>query len=97
MSFDVVVRGLVEKMIDQQLSKQNLALMHKMFEALRPAVKNREDAIFGYIVGWTGASITQIISIILKRSPTQEENEEIVKALHTRIFEIKSRIHETFT
>ena len=97
MSFDVVIRGVVEKIIDQQLTEENLALMHTLFESLRPAVKNREDAIFGYIIGWTSASILQTIVIILKRNPTQEEYQEIVNALHTRILTIKSRIHETFT
>ena len=98
MSFDLVtLRGLVEKIIDEQLAKENLANMHAMFEALKPAVKNRDDAIFGYIIGWSTASIYRMVTAILNRGLTQEEINEVAGTVTRRSLEIKHKIMETFT
>ena len=98
MSFDLVnLRGLVEKIIDTQLDKRNLATTHRFFEVLKPVVSNRVDAVFGYIIGQVYANCTYVFTLLLKREATQEEVDEIANAISKRFFEIKSRINETFT
>lgn len=98
MSVDIItLRGYLEKMIDLQLSKENLVSMHTMFEALRPAVSNRESAIFGYIVGRLVASVWSVIYTIAKRELTQEETKEVVETILRRSLEIRNRIMETST
>lgn len=98
MSFDLAtLRGIVEKTIDMQITNENLASMHTLFEALGPAVKNREDAIFGYILGWTTASIHQLVTTIVDRGLNQKEIEEVAGTITMRSSEIKHKIMETFT
>lgn len=48
MSFDLEFRGFVEKLIDSQLTAENLARNHKFFESLKPVVADRRDAIFWF-------------------------------------------------
>ena len=98
MSFDLVIlRGMVEKIIDTQLDKKNLANTHRFFEVLKPVVSNRVDAVFGYIVGQIHGNCSGLFSSLLKREATQEEVDEIANAIIKRFFEIKSKINETFT
>ena len=87
----------MEKIIDRQLNKQNLAITHKLFEAMKPAVSNRVDAVLGYILGWVYADTFNLFTSILKREPKQEEINEVGNAISKRLLEIKGRINETFT
>ena len=80
-----------------QLSKENLVSMHTMFEALRPAVSNRESAIFGYIVGFLISSAWQLVHTVAKRTLTQEEIHEVTSIILRRGLEIRSKIMETST
>ena len=51
---------------------------------------------FGYILGYVFGR-TEGLFIALKKQPTAEELDKIVKSITKRIFEIKSRIHKTNT
>jgi hypothetical protein len=93
----ITLRGLLEKTIDEQLTEQPLATAHELFEALRPAVSKREDAIFGYIVGWTTATVYSLYTRIVNRPFTQEEINEVAGTITRRSLEIKHRIMETST
>jgi hypothetical protein len=93
----ITLRGLLEKMIDDQLSEQRLVRTHQVFEALRPAVSKREDAIFGYIIGWTTASIFDLFTKLVNRPFTDEEMNEVVETIRRRSLEIRNRIMETST
>lgn len=94
--FDILVRGFVEKIIDDQLSEENLAKNHEFFESLKPVVGNRRDAIFGYILGKVISKVEDFF-IILQRKPTQIELIEAATATRNRFLRIQSRINETFT
>ena len=89
-------RGFVEKIIDDQLSEQNLAKNHAFFEYLKPVVGNRRDAIFGYILGVVMTKVADFF-VLLKREATEIELIEAATATRKRFLEIKSRINETFT
>jgi len=93
----ITLRGLLEKIIDEQLAEQKLAKAHELFEALRPAVSKREDAIFGYIVGWATATTFDLFTKIVNRPFTQEEIDEVAGTITRRSLEIKHRIMETST
>ena len=98
MSIDIVTfRGLIEKNIDFQLERDNLANMHTIFEELRPAIANRESAIFGYIVGFLISSAWQLVHTVAKRTLTQEEIHEVTSIILRRGLEIRSKIMETST
>ena len=46
MNIDMMtLRGFAEQTIDTLLGGENLTSMHEVFEAFKPAVKSREDAI----------------------------------------------------
>jgi len=97
MSFNLqFLRGYVEKLLDNQLTNEELGTSHNFFEVLKPAVKNREDAIFGYVIGFVFGQVNNLF-LLVGRKPTQEEIEEISKAFTKRFLEIRSRINETFT
>ena len=52
MSINIItLRGIVETTIDLHLDKKSLLNTHKFFEALKPAISNRLDAVFGFVVG----------------------------------------------
>jgi len=91
------MRGTVEKVIDSLLSDENLAFSHAVFEALKPYVRSREDALFGCIYGYIVSTVSSIYTMVLRRTPTQEELNEAVNILQTRLPQIKSRIRATFT
>ncbi len=93
----ITLRGLLEKIIDEQLTEQCLAKTHELFEAFRPAVSKREDAVFGYIVGWVSATIFDLFTKIVNRAFTQEEIDEVAETITRRSLEIKHRIMETST
>jgi len=90
------IRGYVEKVIEMQLTNENLASLH-LVEALKPFIKNKEDVIFGYILGWVSASMAAFFIQTLGRQPTSEEMNEVAEAVKNSLTRIKSRIYETLT
>lgn len=91
-----ILRGAVEKSIDKLLSDEVMSTSHKLFENMKPTIKNSEDAIFGYIFGHVSGLMDMTFSN-LNRQPTNEDINEIAQAITSRIPEIKGRIHETKT
>jgi hypothetical protein len=89
-----MLRGVVEKSIDNLLSDRSLSNCKGIFDNMKPAIKNSDDAIFGYLYGYVIGSLEAIFNT-LSRQPTKEEMEEIVNAISKRTMEIKSRIYQT--
>lgn len=89
-----VLRGAVERSIDKLLSDDCLINCRKVFESMKPAIKNSDDAIFGYVFGYVIGSLETIFNAI-KRQATVEETKEITNAVSKRIMEIRSRIYQT--
>jgi hypothetical protein len=97
---ELIIRGLIDKLIDDQLSDADLDLIHKTFEDLRPkgAIRDdRRDAVFGFIMGAVQAHFGELFRAIFKRNPTVEEIGIAVDVFSKRLPRIKSRIDETFT
>ena len=91
------LRGIIEKIIDEQLRDHELAMTHQLFESWKPIIKNREDAVFNYIVGYVNRSAEMLFIAVLQRLATQEEMSEVAKSVKNNRARIKSRITETMT
>jgi hypothetical protein len=91
-----MLRGAIEKAIDNMLSDTSLSTCRTIFEAMKPAINNSDDAIFGYVYGHVIGSLETIFNS-LNRQPTNEEVSEIANAIRKRTMEIKSRIYQTKT
>jgi hypothetical protein len=91
-----ILRGAVEKAIDRMLSDESLSLYRFFFENMSPAIRNSDDAIFGFIYGYVLGSLETIFGTV-NRQPTNEELNEIANAIKKRTWEIKSRIYQTKT
>jgi hypothetical protein len=91
-----MLRGAIERSIDRLLSDESLSTCRTIFENMQPAIKNSDDAIFGYVYGYVIGSLETIFNG-LKRQPTKEETTEIANAIKKRNMEIKSRIYMTKT
>lgn len=92
----IVLRGLVEKIMDKMLSENSISKSRLMFDSMKPVIKNSDDAIFGFIYGHVFGKLDAIY-VNLNRQPTKEEVKEVVDAIKKRTMEIKSRIYETKT
>ncbi|NIM44114.1 MAG: hypothetical protein GTN80_00315 [Nitrososphaeria archaeon] len=92
-----LLRGIVEKAIDNTLEPETLVGYLRGMRALKPHISNEEDAAFGIVFGYIfGASYFSIF-IACKRVPTSEELGEVVDILARRASEIKSAISKVLT
>jgi len=97
---ELFVRGLMDTLIEDQLTDDSLDITHKMFERLKPtgAIRSdRRDAVFGFVVGSVVAKFFEYFRRMYNRSPNDKEVELSVDVFHKRMLRIKSRIDETFT
>ena len=97
---EFLVRGLMDKLIEDQLKDGRLGLTHKMFESLKPAGAiraDRRDAVFGFVMGAVVAKFLEYFRGIYNRSPNEKEIEISGEVFQKRMLRIKSRIDETFT
>jgi len=95
-SLEASIRGVIEKSIDFLLSDENLVRLHQSFEGLKPHIKSKEDALFGFIYGTIIATVSDIYHMALHRRPTSEEFNEAVRLIEARLPLIKSKIMSTF-
>lgn len=91
-----ILRGAIEKSIDKLLSDEVISSSRKLFENMKPTIKNSDDAIFGYVFGHV-SGIMDMTFANLDRHPSDEDINEIATAITSRMQEIKSRIYETKT
>jgi hypothetical protein len=97
---ELIVRGLLDKLIEDNLTDEQLSSSHKFFESFKPAGAvrgDRRDAIFGYIMGVVMTRFYEDFQKIFKRAPNLEETKLVVEVITKQIFRIKSRIDETYT
>ena len=91
-----MLRGFVEKIIDKMLSVDSLSNTRIIFESMKPAIKNTDDAMFGYVYGNVLGKLDSMYTTI-NRNPTKEEVDEIANAIQKRTMEIKNQIYNTKT
>ena len=89
------LRGVIEKTIDLRMEKNKLVKTHKFFEALKPSIKNRLDAVFGFVVGQIFSDLDVYFYLTQKRLPNPEEINEVSEVIVKRLNGIKSRVLET--
>jgi hypothetical protein len=97
---EVVIRGLIDKLIEDHLTDVDLDSSHKIFESFKVtgAIRNdRRDAVFGYVVGAVFTEFGKFFKDIFKRYRNVEEMNIAVDVFNNRLLRIKSRIDETFT
>ena len=96
---ELVVRGLIDKLIEDQLEYSVLEKTHQTFQALKTfgAIRDdRGDAIFGYVMGAVQAHFGRHFNDIFNRYPNVEEMQIAVDVFQKRMLRIKSKIDETF-
>jgi hypothetical protein len=91
-----ILRGAVEKSIDKLLSEEVMSSSRKLFENMKPTIKNSDGAIFGYVFGYV-SGVMDMTFANLSRQPSDDDVNEIATAITNRIEEIKKRIYETKT
>ena len=91
-----ILRGAVEKTIDKLLSDEVMSSSRKLFENMKPTIRNSDDAIFGYVFGHV-SGVMDMTFANLNRQPADEDINEISTAITNRMQEIKSRVYETKT
>jgi hypothetical protein len=90
---DPFLRGTIERHVDTILIGDALTSASEMLKkGLAPAVKNLEEALFGYVVGRVIEFAFLVIQADYYRSPTDEEFDEIGYILKRRAIEIKSKV-----
>ena len=99
-SVELVVRDLMEKLLDNQLREENLTLLREAFEISIPSEAIRgdlRDAVFGYVMGTVQSNFFTLFRTIFNRNPKKEELKIAIDVYQKKITLIKKRIDETFT
>ena len=97
---ELIVRGLIDKLIEDQLDYSVLGKTHQLFESLKTfgAIRvDRRDAVFGYIMGAVQSRFGNHFNEIYNRYPNIEEVAIAIDVFQKRMLQIRSRIDETFT
>jgi hypothetical protein len=87
-----MVRGLMEKFLDEILNPQNLNSLSGSYDLFKPIIKSKEDAMFGDIVGSFTERYVHLMMLNLKRHPTGDELMELLEIILRRADEIRSKI-----
>ena len=75
-----ILRGFVEKIIDNMLSVDSLSNTRIIFESIKSGIKNPDDAMFGYVYGNVIGKLDSMYTVI-NRNPTKEDLHKIVESL----------------
>ena len=97
---ELTIRGIIDKLIDNQLNDVDLAMTHMTFEAMKysGAIRgDRRDAVFGFIMGTLQSNFGALFRLMFNRNPNTDEVAIAVEVYQKNIYRIKSRIDETFT
>ncbi|MEJ2240845.1 MAG: hypothetical protein P8Y18_01700 [Candidatus Bathyarchaeota archaeon] len=87
-SAELIVRGLMDKLLDDQLRKEDLTLLHDAFVLLIPSEAIRgdlRDAAFGYILGTIQSNFLTLFRTIFNRNPNKEEMEITIDVYQNNI------------
>ena len=90
-----LLRGIVEKCIDEILKTESLNDLRNTIEDFKPFIKSKEDAMFGFIISYIRVSASLYSWSLYRRLLTLEENIELTRMTHEQAIRIRSRILET--
>lgn len=89
------MRGYIEHALDELLKTESLLELKETIDSYEPAIKSKEDALFGFVLGCIRDTLAPYTLGVYRRLPTPLENQEITKMTPRRASEIKARILET--
>ena len=99
-SVDVIIRSLMDKLLDNQLREADLALLRDAFEMSIPSEViggNLKDVVFGYVMGTVQSNFLSLFRTMFNRNPNREEMKIAVDVYQKNFARIKKRIDETFS
>ncbi|RLG01355.1 MAG: hypothetical protein DRN49_01450 [Thaumarchaeota archaeon] len=82
------LRGLIEKVIDEELTPEGLRLLRRVAEGFEPLIQSKRDMMFGHFIGQVSAALVFLAQQLYDRHPTAEEKEEMGRILRSRAREI---------
>ena len=88
------IRGTVETVLDKYLKEEELMKGIKFLKRFKPAIKNYEDALLGFIIGQMLEKYWMMYHMILAREPSSEELSEYKELLIRRSLELNLKIRE---
>ena len=99
-SIELIVRGLMDKILNDQLREEDLRLFYDAFKLLIPSEAIRgdlRDAAFGYVMGTVQSNFLTLFRTIFNRNPNREEMEIALDVYQKNINKIKNKIDKTFS
>lgn len=86
----------VNKLIDTLISDWNMVFMQRYFEGLKPAVKNKEDAVLGFMYGMICAAVNDYL-MGMQQKATVEDTNVVKDVFQSRLSEIKRKVCENLS
>jgi hypothetical protein len=81
----------VNKLIDTLLSDWNMVFMQRYFDGLKPAVKDKEDAVLGFMYGMVCAAVADYLGQDQQKISNEDVN--IVRGVfQNRLSDIKDKV-----
>ncbi|MEJ2270932.1 MAG: hypothetical protein P8X91_00275 [Candidatus Bathyarchaeota archaeon] len=99
-SVDVIIRTLMDNLLDNQLGESELVLLRDAFELSIPSEViegNLKDVVFGYLMGTVQSNFLSLFRTIFNRNPNREEIKIAVDVYQKNFARIKKRIDDTFS
>jgi hypothetical protein len=91
-----LLKSQVNNLIDTLLSDWNMVFMQKYFEGLKPSVKNKEDAVLGFMYGMICAATNDYLAGN-QQKPTVEDTNIVKDVFQSRLEEIKHKVCENIS
>jgi len=89
---DVLVRGLIERELDDALEQTTLANMFILFKNMDPALKTTRNAVFGFIFGYMLGYFARCMRTYKKRKPSPNEWKEFEKWFQRQSIRVNTEI-----
>jgi len=69
-----LLKTQVNNLIDTLLSEWNMVFMQRYFEGLKPAVKNKQDAVLGFMYGMICAAANDYLAGTQQKTTAEDAN-----------------------
>jgi hypothetical protein len=91
-----LLKTQVNNLIDTLLSDWNMVFMQRYFEGLKPAVKNKEDAVLGFMYGMICAAVNDYLAGTQHKT-TVEDTDIVKDVFQSRLSDIKRKVCENLS
>ena len=86
----------VNNLIDTLLSEWNMVFMQRYYERLKPNVKDKDDAVLGFMYGMICAAVNDYLAGT-KQKPTVEDANIVIEIFQSRLPDIKRKVCANLT